>query len=259
VQQYFIHLFKTMHEQWGVTYFKLDANYWGAIYDGVHFDKNASRIEAYRRGMEAIRKGAGDAFLLGCNHPIWPSLGLIHGSRSSMDIERKWTAFRNIGRENMLRSWQNGRLWWNDPDCILLADNKSAQSSPQDQLSENEYLFHAATVFASGGMLLSGDDLTKISPSRLEILKKLIPPAGVPARFGNEKFEIGVQQLKNKTVYSVFNWGDTPVQRIIKLPAGVYRLTDKWTGKLLGSFSGSYVVDKLEPHSALLLEATGIK
>jgi len=33
--------------------------------------------------MEAVRRGAGDAFLLGCNHPIWASLGLIHGSRSS--------------------------------------------------------------------------------------------------------------------------------------------------------------------------------
>ncbi len=255
VQQYFIHLFKTMHEQWGVTYFKLDANYWGAIFDGVHYDKNASRIEAYRRGMEAIRKGAGDAFLLGCNHPVWPSLGLIHGSRSSMDIERKWTSFRDIGRENMLRGWQNGRLWWNDPDCILLLDDKSKQTSASNTLTENEFLFHAAIVYASGGMLLSGDDLTKMTPERLDVLKKLLPPTGIPARFGSEKFEIGVQQLKNKTVYSVFNWGDTPVKRVISLPDGRYRLTDKWTGKLLGSFSGRYVVEKLEPHSALLIEA----
>ena len=28
-------------------------------------------------GMEAVRRGAGDAFILGCNHPLWPSLGLI--------------------------------------------------------------------------------------------------------------------------------------------------------------------------------------
>jgi alpha-galactosidase len=28
----------------------------------------ATRIEAYRRGMEAVRRGARDAFLLGCNH-----------------------------------------------------------------------------------------------------------------------------------------------------------------------------------------------
>ena len=34
---------------------------------------------------------AGDSFILGCNHPIWPSFGLIHGSRSSSDI---WLLFR---------------------------------------------------------------------------------------------------------------------------------------------------------------------
>jgi alpha-galactosidase len=35
-------------------------------------------------------RGAGDAFILGCNHPLWPSLGLVHGSRSSNDIKRTW-------------------------------------------------------------------------------------------------------------------------------------------------------------------------
>jgi alpha-galactosidase len=33
--------------------------------------------------MAAIRRGAGDAFLIGCNHPIWPSFGEVHGSRTS--------------------------------------------------------------------------------------------------------------------------------------------------------------------------------
>ena len=59
---------------------------------------NATRIEAYRRGLEAIRRGAGQALLMGCNHPLWPSLGLIHASRSSLDIERSWPSFTSIGR-----------------------------------------------------------------------------------------------------------------------------------------------------------------
>ena len=76
--------------EWGCTYFKLDANFWGAMHGGRFHDPRATRVEAYRRGMEAIRRGAGDSFLLGCNHPIWPSAGLIHGSRSSNDIKRTW-------------------------------------------------------------------------------------------------------------------------------------------------------------------------
>ena len=109
-----------MRKDWGCTYFKLDANFWGAMHGGRLHDPYATRIEAYRRGMEAIRRGAGDAFILGCNHPLWPSLGLIHGSRSSMDVKRDWGHIAKTGRENLLRGWQNGRLWWNDPDALCL-------------------------------------------------------------------------------------------------------------------------------------------
>ena len=67
-------------------------------------------------------RGAGDSFLLGCNHPIWPSLGLIHGSRSSNDIKRTWDRIETTARQNLSRNWQNGRLWWNDPDAVVLAE-----------------------------------------------------------------------------------------------------------------------------------------
>lgn len=268
VQQYYITLFKTMREQWGVTYFKLDANYWGAMHGGVHYDKKATRIEAYRRGMEAILKGSGDAFILGCNHPIWGSLGLIHGSRSSMDTWRKWDSFRDIGRENLLRGWQNGRLWWNDPDCILLTDagadevmdqgGNAVSAQQKNRLTENEFLYHAATVYASGGMLLSGDDLTKIKPARLALLKKLIPPTGVAARFENEQFEVGFLNLKDHDEHIVFNAGNTPVKRNIKLGKGRHQLKDKWTGKELGVYENEYIVE-LAAHSALIIEDWMVK
>ncbi|RQO79456.1 alpha-galactosidase [Pedobacter sp. KBW01] len=269
VQKYFTELFKTMREKWGCTYFKLDANYWGAIHGGVHYDKSATRIEAYRRGMEAIRKGAGDAFLLGCNHPIWASLGLVHGSRSSMDISHSWDSFKSIGKENLLRSWQNGRFWWNDPDCIVLtsggsngvmdnAGNFTGDKNAKPGIPENEFLFHAASIYATGGLLLSGDDLPTISPEHLVILKKLIPPTGVAARFENEKFEVGNTTLKGETVYSVFNWSNTPVKRTVKLPAGKYRLTNKFTGKAIGVFQGEYVINDMAGRSGLLITATRV-
>jgi alpha-galactosidase len=263
VQAYLTTLFKTLKEKWGVTYFKLDANYWGAMHGGVHYDKKATRVEAYRRGMEAIRKGAGDAFLLGCNHPVWASLGLIHGSRSSMDIAPNWSSFKSVGRENLLRGWQNGRLWWNDPDCILLTGKGASdvvydpggKASVKDQgISENEFLFHATDLYATGGMLLSGDDLTKITPQHLAILKKLIPPTGAAARFENENFETGVSQTKGGPVYSVFNWGDAEIERVIKLQPGTWRLTDKWTGADLGTFKNEYR-KVLQARSAMLIEA----
>ncbi|MCA1652001.1 MAG: hypothetical protein LC753_17610, partial [Acidobacteria bacterium] len=98
--------------------------------------RQATRIEAYRRGMQAIIEGAGDGFILGCNHPIWPSLGLIHGSRSSNDIKRTWDRMARTARQNLSRNWQNGRLWWNDPDAVVLTG----------PLTDDEFQFHATAL-----------------------------------------------------------------------------------------------------------------
>lgn len=266
-QKHLTRVFKTMREQWGVTYFKLDANYWGAMHGGVHFDKNATRIEAYRRGMEAVLKGSGDAFVLGCNHPLWPSFGLIHGSRSSMDIAPSWNSFASIAAENMHRAWQNGRFWWNDPDTVLLDDRgaKDIMDNGGEKVigksratTENEFLFHATSIYAAGGLILSGDDLTKISPAHFEILKKLLPPTGVAARFPDEKFEVGEIFLKGETVYAVMNRENKPAARTLHLKTKS-KLVEKLTGKDLGVHEGDYVIPDFPAHCGMLIGATPAK
>jgi alpha-galactosidase len=235
-------VFRTMHKEWGVTCFKLDANFWGAMHGGQFHDPMATRIEAYRRGMEAIRRGAGDAFLIGCNHPLWPSLGEIHGSRSSGDIKRTWPTFMSRARQNLSRNWQNGRLWWNDPDCVLLTGD----------LAADEYQFHATVVYATGGMLLSGDDLTKISDSRLSMLRKLLPPTGVPAEFEDDTLRVGYVRLKGKTMVCLLNWDEKPLTLTFKLSEAC-KITDYWTGEALGRHEGTFAVKEMPKRSARLL------
>ena len=46
-----------MRQEWGCTYFKLDANFWGAMHGGRFHDPKATRVEAYRRGMQAVLRG----------------------------------------------------------------------------------------------------------------------------------------------------------------------------------------------------------
>jgi alpha-galactosidase len=236
VQTHLEETFRTMRRQWGTTYFKLDANFWGAMHSGRFHDPKATRIEAYRRGMQAILRGAGDSFILGCNHPIWASFGLIHGSRSSGDISRRWRTISTIARENLNRNWQNGRLWWNDPDALVLAGD----------LPYNEFQFHATAVFASGGMILSGDDLTKIPPDRLEMLRKLLPPTATAAEFEDETLQVGRVQLKGALAICLFNWDDTPKTVPVRLPKRS-RITDFWTGREVTD------AGELPPHSARLL------
>ena len=226
------HVFTTMRQEWGCTYFKLDANFWGAIHGGRFHDPKATRIEAYRRGMAAVLAGTRDAFVLGCNHPIWPSMGVIHGSRSSHDIKREWKRISDTARQNLMRNWQNGRLWWNDPDAIVLTG----------ELPEHEFRFHATAIYATGGMILSGDDMTKIAEPRLAMLRQLEPPTGVAARFQDDSLQVGTVDLKDRRVVCLLNWGDVPQNLSFSLSRR-HSLRELWTGETLGNRQGTIGID----------------
>jgi alpha-galactosidase len=254
-------VFRTMRREWGCTYFKLDANFWGAIHGGRFHDPHATRIEAYRRGMQAIARGAGDGFLLGCNHPIWPSVGLIHGSRSSNDIKRSWDRVATTARQNLSRNWQNGRLWWNDPDAVVLAGD----------MTDAECQFHATAIYAAGGMVLSGDDLKSLPPPRAAMLRKLLPPTGVAAKFSEADLRVGIMTLPDATMICAFNWDDHAGQVVVDLDTGANQpassleprarqtgarlVMDFWTGEAV-PHDGHRVTLTLPPRSARLLRAT---
>ena len=245
VHAHFENVFRTMRDEWGVSYFKLDANFWGAIHGGRFNDPRATRIEAYRRGMKAILRGAGNSFILGCNHPIWPSLGLIHGSRSSNDIKRTWDRIKTTAQQNLLRNWQNGGLWWNDPDAVVLTGD----------LPDNEFLFHATAIYATGGMVLSGDDLTAIPEKRLAMLKRLLPPTGVAAVFDDDNLRFGTIDLPGKRMFCCFNWADTPVTLIRRLYyQNEVTVKDFWTGESVGRVTSRLVLEDMPARSARLLE-----
>jgi alpha-galactosidase len=210
------------------------------MHGGRLHDPRATRIEAYRRGMQAVLKGAGDSFILGCNHPIWPSFGLIHGSRSSGDVKRAWDTFQKIARQNLNRNWQNGKLWWNDPDAITLSGNMPAE----------EYRFHASVAVAAGGLVLSGDDLTTLPSDRLAMLKKLLPPTGVAAEFEDESLRIGTVKLAGSTLICVFNWGAEEARIPVKW-ARAAEVTDLWSGKSYGRQTALEV--PLKPHEGTVL------
>jgi alpha-galactosidase len=241
-QRHLEHVFRTMREEWGCTYFKLDANFWGAIHGGRHYDAKATRIEAYRRGMEAVIKGAGNSFILGCNQPMWASLGLIHGSRSSNDIKRSWDRIVSTGRQNLSRNWQNGRLWWNDPDAVVLTGD----------LSKDEIFFHASVIHASGGMLLSGDDLTAIPPDRLAMLQKLLPPTGIAATFEDDSLTVGTSEHAGNRIIYLFNWEDSPQTTSVRL-VRPSQVVDFWSGEALGRHEGVFTMRDMPRHSARVL------
>ena len=170
VQKHFETLFRTMRERVGLHLLQAGRELLGRhARRAASTTRKATRIEAYRRGMQAILRGAGDGFILGCNHPIWASFGLIHGSRSSGDVKRTWPVVQEDHPPE-----PEPELAERPPVVERLGRGRADRR----RSSEDEYQFHATAIYASGGMILSGDDLTKIPPARLAMLRKLLPPTG---------------------------------------------------------------------------------
>lgn len=102
-------------------------------------------------------------------------------------------------------------------------------------------------------MLLSGDDLTKVSPERLVVLKKLMPPTGKPAQFADDSFAEGAVKLDGRTMVAVFNWTDQPEKRRVPLVRKSH-VKDYWSGEDLGIQEKAIDLGILPGRSARLLE-----
>jgi alpha-galactosidase len=158
-------LFKTIVDEFGYDYLKLDFLF-AAAAEGVRHDPALTRAETLRRGLEAIRRGAGKkAFILGCGCPLGPAVGIVDGMRIGPDVAPYWGAAPGEKGEPatalaldavVARTFMHRRLWLNDPDCLMLRAHET-------RLSADERLALAWTIAVSGGMLLISDDMSLLS------------------------------------------------------------------------------------------------
>jgi alpha-galactosidase len=155
-------LFAKLTREFGFSYLKLDFLY-AAAAPGRHHDPNLTRGETLRRGLEAIRAGAGDdAFILGCGCPIGQAIGVVDGMRIGPDVSPYWGSTASGAGDPstvyaldaiIARSFMHRRLWLNDPDCLMLRARET-------RLTADERAALAATIVGSGGMLLISDDMS---------------------------------------------------------------------------------------------------
>jgi alpha-galactosidase len=229
VQAHLREVFRTIVEDWGFDYLKLDFIYAGAI-RGVRHDRTKTGVQAYRLGLELVREVVGGRFVLGCGAPFLASVGLVHGMRVSPDTAPDWggpdpvgvqPALVNAIRSTLAHHWMHGHWWVNDPDCLIVRRHDS-------RLTEAEVYTWATVVLLSGGMVLSSDDLTRLEPERLAILKRLLPPMNKAARpFGPYRdglpARLELELAGGDKFVAFFNWTDKP------RPAPVAD-ADFWTG-----------------------------
>ncbi|MER6127581.1 glycoside hydrolase family 36 protein [Streptomyces sp. NPDC001795] len=170
---YLAHVFTTLRAE-GYDYFKVDFLYAGAL-DGVRHS-GADALTAYREGIGIVRDAIGpDAYLLGCGAPILPSIGLFDAMRVSPDTapHRRPEAddYSQPGQDpaeftGAGRQWQHGRLWINDPDCLM--------ARPAVETRER----WAAHVEATGGLMASSDRLLSLDEWGVTTTRRLLSSGG---------------------------------------------------------------------------------
>lgn len=239
-------VFRTIFDEWGFDYIKIDFIYAGAV-DGSRFDPNVTRAQAYRRGIQTIRNIAGDRFILGCGNPIGPSIGIVNGSRIGPDVAPFWRPIKrpdsrnrsdlsevstlNAIRNTLSRFWMHDRVWLNDPDCLLARDSETA-------LTEDEVHSLATVIGLSGGMVLDSDNLTRLSEDRRRIISLLLPPYGRSATpldlFQSEMPGLFELDCAGHKLLAVFNWKDDPVTVDVPLPSAGTHVFEVWSQEYLG-------------------------
>ena len=248
--EYLRKIIRWMRDDCGLRYFKLDFLAYGALPVGERYDKNMSAVESYRAGMRAMIEEAGeDSFILACNSPFWPTLGLCHGQRVTNDILRQWKLVSGNARELFYRNWQHQNLWINDPDCVVLERIDITRSNGRVRectLTDAEFEFHKAFALCCGGMILSGDLLDSISEKSVDILKRLTDNMGEAAFFDSDDFAVG--RFKEKPFICLFNWSGEEREVSANIP-GKKSAYDFFTDEYIAEFTDTITLT-LPPHGA---------
>ena len=260
-------------QDWGYTLFKMDGLWTGtatrqiyvndgyrddAIGEATFSNPDKTNIEAYRDGLKLVRQAAGSSvFLLGCcvsqnMRSFGGSLGLLDAMRIGPD-----TGAGHIGAPHASRLWfLNGRVWWNDPDCVSVR-----AATPLDQARLN-----ATFTAVAGDLFYNSDWMPDLPPERLDILRRCMPTHGLPSRpvdvFESQPARIWLlsdtRKVPRRDVVALYNWDKQSVlveclASRIGLPASSeYVAFDFWANKFVPPFRDS-VRAELAPGSCRVL------
>ncbi len=235
VCEYLEDQFRKLSYDWGFRYFKFD--FMRSVFidtDQQFFDKTATSLEAYRKGLEAIRRGAGDdAYISVCGGHYGASLGLADSQRSGSDVKSFWNEKELPKyRQNILRTWM-ADLWHVDPDAMMVRRQEKTLPNDRRELtsglfSDGEAFTNTLNQFIGGNLITFTEDFAIIDEDRKMLYKHVIPSVNVaskPVDIFNpaipELMLTGItprcDKLDNWNMLSVVNWTNKPKEYEIAL------------------------------------------
>ena len=221
-------LYRQLTFDWGYHYHKFD--FMRGIFNNpaIRFaDAAATRLDAYRRGLRAIRRGVGQqAYLSVCGGHFGGSLGLADAQRSGSDVRGSWTVMKPRIKQNLLRTWMH-RLWHVDPDAMLLRRRTeplvegAMGGYTLGELTDDEVQTVVLNQYLGGQLICLGEAFRYLDEDRRALLRHTIPSvnaAAVPL----DPFEpVAPSQLVTRVnprcgelepwnTLALINWDDSP-------------------------------------------------
>ena len=106
---------------------------------------------------------------------------------------------------------------------------------------------------ATGGMVLSSDDISALSDRNVSLLKKLIPPVPNAAEFEDDSYTVGRTVIDDETtILYLFNFTDEEIDVCAGID-GRATVLDLFEDKDLGTFENEICLKKIPPHCAKVL------
>lgn len=270
------------YRKMGIRYYMIDFLEAGAVreigrYDkesyDEYFDKSMVKgPEVYRNLLKAIRKAAGkDTHLLPSTGPTFDNVGLVEAVRIGNDYGEgrpvfnkefnpatfiinnpdHWTSHKYALQNMATTYFTHNRLYLNDINMMTV----------DKPISRNNAEITATMFGISGSPLMMGDDIERIHPERLELIKKCLPRTSECARpvdlftsiYPYTYPKIFILPLKTNWgewfICAIFNFDRTLLKLEISLEelglaSGInYHLYDFWNEEYLGVISDCLAVD----------------
>ena len=246
---------RIMVEDWGYEYFKLDGlsgrpdHYGEWLYSLPAVRKAFFRpvVEPFRKTVQLLRRAMGPrCYFHACAaYYRGASVGIPDGARTGGDVffvgeAPSWRSVRAAGEVVLESLFTNRYLWHADPDVLCV----------RSPLTVDEARAWASLFGLTGVLTASSDKLAKLPASRLDILKRVMPPADIfPMDLEPRKKLAPIWNLAIRkpfgswNVVGIFNW-DKPktVRQVVRFdqpgldPKASYLVFDFWNQKFLGSF-----------------------
>jgi alpha-galactosidase len=234
-QDYLRYTYRTLVNEWGVHFIKMDFMDVAAV-EGVFHRPNTTALEALRIGLETIRDAVGNDVVLDKDgSPMLTPVGIVNAGRTSQDTGHTFESTRDAASGVAARYYMNRNFFVADPDAFTV----STQTVPdrvwhgnKSPLTLDEAETSIVLSAVSGGMFEIGDDLPTLggSSERLALVRN--PDLLDMARLGRASVPLDLmtylpedrqpsifflKEDARQQILAIFNWTDGPRSHTVVL------------------------------------------